>query len=197
MLAADRRERVPWVTRRPTAADGVRAVSEQTKRRSRTSLSTELQVRVFRRDAWLCRWCHRPVVFAPALRLLECLAREHGHQGSLAYHDPRWRRDRAPLLDHLGAVVDHVIAFSRGGAHDESNFVTACNKRNARKNDSDVEGFRRSAPTRRVKGRYGEPAAWDGFSTLFVLLAQGRRDLSPSEQGWLAALVAGGIAAKG
>ena len=145
-------------------------------------------MRVFRRDGWLCRWCHRPVVFAPALRFLETLVRDRGHVGPLAYHHPGWRRDRAPLLDHLGAVIDHVKAFSRGGAHDETNFVTSCNKCNARKNSVAVEEFQRVAPLRPVKGKYGEPTAWDGFSTLFVLLAQGRNDLSGSEKGWLAAL---------
>jgi hypothetical protein len=39
-----------------------------------------------------------------------------------------------------------------------------------------------------VKGKYGEPVSWDGFSTLFVLLAPGRGDLSASEKGWLGAL---------
>jgi hypothetical protein len=87
----------------------------------------------------------------------------------------------------LGAVVDHVEAFSRGGAHDETNFVTACNKCNARKNNVAIEDFKRAAPSHPVKGKYGEPVVWDGFSTIFVLLARGRADLSPSEKKWLAA----------
>jgi 5-methylcytosine-specific restriction endonuclease McrA len=159
-------------------------------RRSRKPLPYDIQVHVFRRDRWLCRWCHRPVVFAPALRLLEGLARDKGHNGPLAYHDPRWRRDRAPLLDHLAAVVDHVKAFSRGGGHEEANFVTACNKCNARKSSVVVEDFQRAVPTRVVKGKYGEPAHWDGLSTLFVVLARGRADLAASERGWLDALTA-------
>jgi 5-methylcytosine-specific restriction endonuclease McrA len=92
------------------------------------------------------------------------------------------------LLDHLGAVVDHVEAFSRGGAHDETNFVTACNKCNARKNNTPREEFQRAVPARAVKGKYGEPVAWDGFSTIFTLLATDRTALSASERGWLAAL---------
>lgn len=158
------------------------------RRPTRPALPYDLQVRVFRNDGWLCRWCHRPVVFAPALRLLQELARERGHRGPLAYHDARWRRDRAPLLDHLGAVVDHVEAFSRGGAHDEANFVTACNKCNARKNNVRVDEFQRAVPARPVKGKYGEPEAWDGFSALFRLLAPSRDDLSASEKEWLRAL---------
>lgn len=158
-----------------------------TKKPSRAPLSYALQVRVFRRDRWICRWCHRPVVFAPALRMLDLLARQRGHHGALAYHHPQWRRDQAPLLDHLGAVVDHVAAFSRGGAHDETNFVTAGNKCNSRKSNAVAEDFQRTAPARVVKGKYGEPKDWDGFSTLFMLLAPDNI-VSASEKGWLTAL---------
>jgi 5-methylcytosine-specific restriction endonuclease McrA len=143
---------------------------------------------VFRRDRWICRWCHRPVVFAGALKCLEALARERGHLGPLAYYDGGWRRDRAPLLDHLGAVIDHIEAFSGGGAHDESNFATACNKCNARKTNARLDEFQQAVPARKVKGKYGEPEHWDGLSTLFVLLASGRKDLAASEKGWLSAL---------
>jgi 5-methylcytosine-specific restriction endonuclease McrA len=156
--------------------------------RKRPPLPYTIQVAVFRRDRWLCRWCHRPVIFAPALKFLDGIARERGHAGPLAYHDERWRRDRAPLLDHLGAVIDHVEAFSRGGAHDVANFVTSCNKCNARKKDGRVEAFQRAVPARPVRGKYGEPEHWDGFSSLFLLLANGRPDLSVSEKRWLAAL---------
>jgi 5-methylcytosine-specific restriction endonuclease McrA len=157
-------------------------------RRSRPPLPYDVQVRVFRRDGWLCRWCYRPVVFAPALKFTEAFLRERGHAGPLAYHEPRWRRDRAPLLDHLGAVIDHVDAFSRGGTHSEENFVTACNKCNARKNNRVAREFQAEAPARPVKGKYGEPEHWDGLSTIFMVLARGRTDLTTSEKRWLAAL---------
>jgi hypothetical protein len=132
-------------------------------------------------------------VFAPALKFVESFLLERGHEGPLAYHDPRWRRDRAPLLDHLGAVIDHVEAFSRGGAHSEANFVTACNKCNARKNNRVAEEFKNNVPARQVKGKYGEPEHWDGMSTLFIVLARDRRDLTVSEKRWLAALIGSAI----
>jgi hypothetical protein len=34
----------------------------------------------------------------------------------LAYFHTNWTRHGAPLLDMLGAVVDHVDAFSAGGS---------------------------------------------------------------------------------
>lgn len=138
-------------------------------KRKRSSLPKGLQVRAFRRDGWLCRWCGRPVVFAPAMRLTERWIRDQGYSSPLAYHDPRWRRDRAPLLDHLGAVIDHIEAFARGGLHDEPNFVPSCNKCNVRKNSAQVSEFEKRSPRIPVKGKYGEPSHWDGMTTLFVL----------------------------
>jgi 5-methylcytosine-specific restriction endonuclease McrA len=116
------------------------------------------------------------------------LAKDRGHDRPLAYHDRNWSRDGAPLLDHLGAVLDHVEALSTGGAHHESNFATSCNKCNARKNKASVDEFKRAVPSRPVKGKRGEPIHWDGFSTLFVLLAENHADLTRTERQWLAAL---------
>jgi 5-methylcytosine-specific restriction endonuclease McrA len=162
---------------------------ETVAKRKRSSLPKDLQLRVYRRDGWLCRWCSRPVVFAPAMRVLELWIKGQGCASPLAYYDTNWRRDRAPLLDHLGAVVDHVEAFARGGLHDESNFVTSCNKCNTRKNSEAVSAFQRRSPLLRVKGKYGEPRNWDGLTTLFVLLApQKVADLKASERAWLKAL---------
>ncbi len=80
----------------------------------------------------------------------------------------------------MAAVVDHVQPYSRGGTHDQSNFATACNKCNTRKNAGAPK-----EPRRIVKGKYGEPRSWDGFSTLFVLmLEQDSRDASKAEIDW-------------
>jgi 5-methylcytosine-specific restriction endonuclease McrA len=156
---------------------------------ARILLTKQIQVRVFRRDRWLCHWCGRPVVFAPAMRYLDQWIRQSGFAGPLAYHDPRWRRDKAPLLDHLGAVIDHFEAHSRGGADTEANFVTSCNKCNMRKNDALAERFSVKSPLHKIRGKYGEPDQWDGFSTLFVVLAKQAPGLTTqTEREWLAAL---------
>jgi hypothetical protein len=123
------------------------------------------------------------------MRLLERWVRAQGCSTPLAYHHPNWRRDRAPLLDHLGAVIDHVEAFARGGLHDEPNFVTSCNKCNTRKNSAEVSEFEKRSPLVPVKGKYGEPTEWDGMTSLFLALAsQTPADLSASESAWLKAL---------
>jgi len=143
----------------------------------------DVQVRVFFRDAWLCHWCRRPVIFPPALRLLQHFVETSGNSRPLAYFHPHWSRHSAPLLDHLGAVVDHVEAYSRNSRHTEANFVTACNKCNARKSDRQASDYRKQEPGTPIRGKYGEPCDWDGFVSLFLLLAE-RTELRPSEQQW-------------
>lgn len=154
------------------------------KKRSRSPIPYDLQIRVLYRDGWLCRWCHRPVVFAPALRLLQGFVRGNGFPMPIAYFHPNWSRAGAPLLDHLGAVIDHVEAFAKGGEHKESNFVVACNKCNARKNDRDAEEYEREKPGRAVRGKYGEPQHWDGLASLFLVLAAQGAELKPAERRW-------------
>jgi HNH endonuclease len=129
------------------------------------------------------------VIFAPALKYLEREMRASGVSLPLAYYHERWTRHGAPLLDHLGAVLDHVESFSSGGADTDRNLVTACNKCNARKNNSTVDVHQERYPYQPIKGRFGEPTYWDGLSTLFVLLAERyRSELTVTEVEWLEAL---------
>ena len=53
----------------------------------RVPLSKQRQVAIFRRDRWLCWSCKKPVIFAPAMRLLEREILKSGFTGSLAYYD--------------------------------------------------------------------------------------------------------------
>lgn len=157
-------------------------------KRLRAPVPCDVSVRVFYRDGWLCRWCHRPVVFAPALHLLQGFVAGAGSSGPAAYFHPNWSRAGAPLLDHLGAVIDHVEAFARGGAHDETNFVTACNKCNTRKNARAAEAYELERPGKPVRGKYGEPKSWDGLVAVFLAFADRGAPLDPSERRWAEAL---------
>jgi hypothetical protein len=79
----------------------------------------------------------------------------------------------------------------KGGAHDEANFATICSKCNARKGTRSSEQHAAIDAPRVVKGKYGEPTAWDGLaSTYFMLARQSLRVLTASEKGWLRALEA-------
>jgi len=109
----------------------------------------------------------------------------------IAYYDPRYRRDTAPLLDHLACVIDHVEAHSKGGTSAEGNLAVACNKCNIRKNSRDQQVFVSANPSRPVKGKYGEPRYWDGLASLFVVLSRENASrLTSSERVWLKELQA-------
>jgi 5-methylcytosine-specific restriction endonuclease McrA len=158
-------------------------------RASRVPLSKTLQVAVFRRDGWLCCWCKRPVVFAPVMKFLEREIKTAGEGERVAYYHAHWTRDGAPLLDLLGAVIDHIEAFSAGGTSDMENLATACNKCNGRKSAVPLDRWGERPIERPIKGKYGEPQNWDGLSSLFVMLAQSdSAELTASERGWLRAL---------
>jgi hypothetical protein len=84
----------------------------------------------------------------------------------------------------MGAVIDHVEAFAKGGVHGEGNFVVSCNKCNTRKNDQKAADYERRNPPKPVRGKYGEPQHWDGLASLFLVLAAQGAELGPSESRW-------------
>jgi HNH endonuclease len=158
-------------------------------RKARSAIPISTQVEVLFRDAWLCHLCRRPVIFHLALKQLQHLVGSALPHLRVAYWQANWRRDAAPLLDELAASVDHVEAFSRGGAHDASNFRAVCARCNARKSAANAETFLVALRPWRVKGKYGEPKDWDGLSSVFVLLAaQTPEALSVTERQWLKVL---------
>jgi hypothetical protein len=53
------------------------------------------------------------------------------------------------------------------------------------------EEFEKRYPIKKVKGKHGEPTAWDGLSTLFLLLMEEQKGLMTStERAWVKALSA-------
>ena len=133
-------------------------------------------------------------MFAPVMRLIAVEDASNAPAGEApAYYHAHWTRQHAPLLAELGAVLDHVHAFSAGSPDAIANLVTSCNKCNGRKSAAPATEFE-AIPRKFVKGKYGEPAAWDGLSTLFVALAQRRQaDLTATERQWLAAIQASSL----
>ena len=101
---------------------------------TRKPIPIPVQLQVYFRDRWLCYVCRRPLIFPFALRHLANLVPDTLLSSPLAYYDLNWRRDRAPLLDELGASIDHVEAFAKGGSHGIENFAAICARCNARKN---------------------------------------------------------------
>jgi len=147
------------------------------------------QLEIFARDGWLCCWCKKPVIFAPTMKYLELELRSAGYAGQIAYYHAHWTRNGAPLLDELGAVIDHVEAFSAGGACTENNLCTACSKCNGRKSSAPLKKWNKRDQRTAIKGKYGEPQAWDGLSGVFLVLAERHHGkLTAAEREWLAAL---------
>jgi hypothetical protein len=129
------------------------------------------------------------VIFAPALKHLGAFVMSQGFSGPIAYYDERYRRDASPLLDELALAIDHVVPYSKKGAHDDSNFVTACSKCNAKKGDRSATAHAQRHPFKPVRGKYGEPRHWDGLASYFFVA--GRADpkaLTFHERKWLTAL---------
>jgi hypothetical protein len=127
-------------------------------------------------------------VFSPAFRLLQRLVETLGYEAPLAYFHPDWRRDAAPLLEHMGAVIDHVEAVAQGDEHREENLVTACNTCTAREDDRPAAPREQELPRTPVKGRFGEPEHWDGLTSLFLVLAGSDFPLTAGERAWQTAL---------
>jgi len=129
------------------------------------------------------------VIFAPVMRCIELEVRKGGCSAPLAYHHLHWTRTTAPLLDELGAVLDHKEALSAGGPNSEENLVTSCAKCNGRKSNAPLlkwGGREQRAP---IKSKYGEPELWDGLSHLFVVLAERNLTaLTAGERDWLKVL---------
>jgi 5-methylcytosine-specific restriction endonuclease McrA len=177
---------MPILVESESGAD--RTTQTKSEQRTRAKLSKDLQVNIFRRSRWLCRWCERPVIFPPAMKYLQEQSKKAGFT-NLAYWRAAYHRQGAPLLDELAAVIDHVTPFSSGGACHEDNFVTACNRCNMRKNATDPATWEREHPIRPIKGKYGEPQNWDGLSSVFSFLAPRYPELlTQSERQWLNAL---------
>lgn len=123
------------------------------------------------------------------MRLLELEVRSTGQAEPLAYYHGHWTRSGAPLLDELGAVIDHVEAFSTGGPDSEKNLCTACAKCNGRKSSAPLDQWGQREKRSPIKGKYGEPQHWDGLVSVFVMLAErNSASLTAVERDWLKAI---------
>jgi hypothetical protein len=108
-----------------------------------------------------------------------------------AYYNVNWRRDLAPLLDELGASVDHIEAHSRGGSSLIDNLATICGKCNVRKSARVLREHLERFPRHEIRAKHGEPMNWDGLSSVFLTLARRDAAATPSDRAWLRALARG------
>jgi len=152
----------------------------------RKNRAKALDLRIYQRDCWLCRWCGDPVIFAPARRLQQLFLRRSGWTEPLAYYHANWRWDISPALTLKGASIDHKTAVELGGTDDEDNLVTACWECNLGKNNKQMLEWEKRHKRNPVKGKYGDPKHWRGETEWFVVLAkQFPSELSPGDREWL------------
>lgn len=143
---------------------------------ARRAIPFRLQLRVFRRDRFQCRYCGIRTVFVPALRLI-----------SIAFpsefpFDPQWREQKTHRAYwRFAASASHLLSPDRGGKNEMANLVTACYRCNAAKGGAALGdiGWILLSPS-------GEP--WDGLVAAFRRLAPIAVVKAPSLRVWVRAV---------
>jgi 5-methylcytosine-specific restriction endonuclease McrA len=113
--------------------------------------------RVFIRDGFIDRYTGERLIYPPVLRVLSAEL-----PAEFPFH-PNWKTDVThPAFWEVGATVDHLMPVTRGGADNESNWVTTSMARNSAKMNWTVEelGWALQPP--------GEFADWDGPVGWFI-----------------------------
>lgn len=113
--------------------------------------------RVFVRDGFVDRYTGKPLIFPPVLRVLSAVL-----PSDFPFH-PNWKTDVThPAYWEVGATVDHLVPVTRGGADDESNWVTTSMARNSAKMNWTLEelGWTLHPP--------GDVLEWDGLLRWFL-----------------------------
>lgn len=84
--------------------------------------------RVFARDGFIDRYTGARLIFPPVLRIVSAIL-----PFEFPFH-PNWKTTAThPAFWEVGATVDHLVPVTRGGADDESNWVTTSMARNSAK----------------------------------------------------------------
>lgn len=128
--------------------------------RAKRSVSIEDEVRMFRRDKFVCRYCGRRTIFVPTLRALSLL-----YPGALPYQG-HWEREACHRVYWIfSTVCGYVAPISRGGTPDMDNLVTTCGTCTFRK-----KNWRPEEIGWEVQPVPPTTLYWDGLSTQFVRL---------------------------
>jgi hypothetical protein len=112
---------------------------------------------IFVRDGFIDRYSGSQLVFPGALRLLSLLL-----PSEFPFH-PNWKMTETHMAYwELFPTVDHVVPVARGGADNDSNWVTTSMLRNSAKSNWTLEelGWQLVPP--------GEFRQWDGLLTWFI-----------------------------
>jgi hypothetical protein len=141
----------------------------------RRSYGVQEAIKVFIRDGFIDRYTGQRLVFPPVLRLISLAL-----PTEFPYH-PNWKTDVTHgAYWELSATVDHLIPVTRGGADDESNWVTTSMARNSAKANWTLDqlGWTLHPP--------GDFSAWDGLIGWCLEYTEAHPDLmsSASVRNW-------------
>jgi len=119
-----------------------------------------IQLEIWQRDNWHCRYCGCPVFYARTLKLMSNLNPNHSY-----FHSNGKSGELLPLFQWSWASVDHVRPFAKGGEDMVDNYVTACWQCNLKYRDKEV-GVKKPIPNKIIDSN------WDGFFGLYKILEQ-------------------------
>ena len=124
---------------------------------ARINIPRRLQLEVFYRDYWHCRYCLEPVFFNPTLKLLNDLSPGHGY-----YHAHGKTGETLTLFQWRFASADHVLPVAEGGENTGDNLVTACWRCNLRKSDGNPSEFQLQEVPADLADLH-----WDGLASIY------------------------------
>ena len=81
--------------------------------------SVKVELAIFERDGWRCRFCEVMVISRKARNKLVSLFPTQARWGPSSSH-------QHCALSSLSSSLDHLVPHSRGGDNSEANLVTAC-----------------------------------------------------------------------
>lgn len=129
----------------------------QTKREG---ISQSLQLDIFFRDRFTCRYCGKLTIFIGTLRIMSLMMPDE-----FPYH-PNWKWERThPAYWELTASCDHLLPVARGGGNDIENLVTACYMCNSIKANWTLQELRWELK------EINNPT-WDGLTGYFLQLME-------------------------
>ena len=131
--------------------------------------------RVFVCDGFIDRYTGARLIFPPVLRIVSAVL-----PSGFPFH-PNWKTTATrPAFWEVGATVDHLVPVTRGGADDESTWVTTSMVRNSAKMNWTLDelGWTLHPP--------GDVREWDGMMHWFLEYTETHPETLPrgSVQQW-------------
>lgn len=123
----------------------------------RKNVPWKVQVLIWKRDNWHCRYCNVPVFFNPTLKLFDKL-----NQGHMYYHKNGRTGKLLSLFQWSMASVDHIVPVSFGGSNMLDNYVTACWRCNLNYGNK----TNKPLPKRIIN------SSWDGFFGIYSRISK-------------------------